>query len=120
MSSLALARGLSFGDPAIAAISDDVLTFALEQAASRLDEAAWAGQYDRAVCLLALHMATAGPGAPGGGAPGPVSSETVGQWSRAYATMPTPAGEAWLGSTHYGREYLSIRRSRPYTRFLAV
>ena len=120
MSSLTLARSLSYGDPAVTAISDAVLSFALEQAESRLDVEAWAGQYARAVCLLALHMATAGPGGTGGGAPGPVSSESVGQWSRSYATMPMPVGDAWLGSTHYGREFLSIRRSRPFVRFLAV
>lgn len=119
MSSLTLARGLSFGDPVIAAVSDEVLEFAIEQAFSRLDLIAWGSQYARAGCLLALHMIASAP-ASGGGGVGAVTSEAVGQWSRSLSVQAPPIADAWFASTTYGAEYLSIRASRGATRFLAV
>jgi hypothetical protein len=90
----------------------------------RTDE--WANVYNQAVAYLAAHLwvlamreAQALAGSTYGGPVGAITSESAGDLSRAYGSMPAPtsggvsASDAEYQTTSYGLRFLSLRNSRP-------
>ena len=75
----------------------------------------WGGEgsveLDRARRYMAAHFGTFElPGSGGGGAAGPVISESAGGLSRAYANLFSSGGDQLLGTTTYGRMYQLLVR----------
>lgn len=91
------------------AAQTQILTFV----STFLSEDVWGGLIDTGRAYLAAHLATSGSR---GGAGGPVTSESVGQVSRAYAAS-IAAGAAQLGSTAYGLTYEYLTSTLPAARF---
>ena len=110
LSLLQLFRLKGTGDAVVEAMSDDNAETNISIAESRLPASQWGDMHRLAVVLLALHGI--GAGASGSGAGGPVTAEKRGDWSRSYGLPIGRADQAWLMSSSYGREFLSIQRSR--------
>lgn len=111
-STVTLARTLALGDAAVAGVSDADLNNLIEIASARMNPSAWGRAYQEAVALLALHYIATSPAARGTSAGGAVEEEQVGSWRRRYAVDTTHITDPWLGSSEYGRRYLSLQRTR--------
>jgi len=119
--------------PEYAAETDETLAVWLDLAAQRLDASVWGGVYGQAVAYLAAHLLTvarrgiaglpgSGAGAGQGGA-GSVDSVSTGDWSVGFAgglsggegNTDLLAESSYL-TTRFGKEFVSLRRSRPASR----
>jgi len=85
----------------------------VEWAEAETVAACWGDYRDRAAAYLAAHYAkidASGDGISGGGAVGPISSESVGGVSKSYGSATV---NGWvdqeLGSTLYGRRFLRFK-----------
>lgn len=113
LTSVQRARFYARGDAVVAAVSDDDLDTALELASLRLPAANWGEMYTDAACLLALHILVATPAGSGSAAGGPVTSETVGQWSQARASVTDlTSRNVWLMSSTYGQQLVQLASTR--------
>lgn len=107
--------------PASASVSAAGQALILEFVEEQLDPVTWGNRLKAGQTYLAAHLATL-PGvitalSGGGGAAGPVVSESVGQLSRSYANL-TSAGSSRTSATStdmtpHGREYLRLVRTLP-------
>lgn len=141
MSSVALYRQIitdpRHGDPTsspptiLPGLTDDQITFFLEQVATVSSAAFWGKAFPRAMVLYAAHMAESSPGllaasatSGGTGTVGPLTQQRDDTLQRTYAV---PAGaqnaglqDAWFMTTTYGMQFLQLRATRCRTAPFAI
>lgn len=96
--------------PALSTMSPDQQTLFLGFAVTTLNVTEFGDKYDMASIYFVAHLATAtknGANGPGG----PISAEATGRVSRSYAVPPS--GDAFWGTTMFGRTYQMIVDSLP-------
>ena len=91
----------------------------VEIAASRLSPTIFGTQYRYAVALFAAHMLEMRDRGEEGAGATPVTSERAGEVARSYAA-PKEGQVEDLDLTTYGRQYKSLRDSRPGTQSLST
>jgi hypothetical protein len=91
--------------PAVAALTADERSAALEDAEQEIDDRVYGGMTVRAHCMLAAHMLASPPLSliPAGGT-GLVTSRAAGEISVSFAAPPTEA-VGLHSTTAYGREF---------------
>lgn len=95
-------------------LSDPDIQGAIDEAALMINESKWGTWYDLGLLYLSAHLlATFHPDASSGdaGAGGPVTSKRIGDVAVAYGSKASasPLFSSDLGSTAYGRRFLSLR-----------
>lgn len=103
--------------PQYESIGDDTLNTYITLAAQRIAPAVFGEVYEQAVAYLAAHMLVMNRDRKG--ASGPVTSERAGEVARSYGFSPDYTN-SYYGATGYGREFLSLRRSRVDTKPLST
>lgn len=98
--------------PDVSAVSSTLRALALDDAEQMVDYRWFGTKTRRAHAMLALHYIALTYGELGGET-GTVSSRKAGDIAVTYAT--TPSEDTQLASTKWGRLYLEIRRSVPYS-----
>ncbi len=101
------------GDPVIVAVDDDTLDTHLQLALRHVPLESYGTDQREAQCLLALHGLSMMPAARGTSAPGAITAETRGKWSRSYAQVANlSAATAWLMASTYGARFHGLAMSR--------
>lgn len=117
MSRYATDADLTARIPETSTVDSALRGYALEDAATMLDDGAYGEKLLRAHVLLAAHyLAKSGAlssGSGGGGGAGPISSWSVGETSVTYA-VAAAAVDPTLGSTKYGQLFIELVNSVPH------
>lgn len=83
----------------------------IDAALLNVNECAWGARYDLGVLWLSAHLLKVATAASSGGASsGLVTSKSVGDVSVSFADGSGSYGDATLGTTPYGVQYLGFRR----------
>lgn len=93
--------------PEFASVSADRIQAWIDIAECRINREAWGSKADIGVKFLTAHFTKFGESSGALGA-GPVTSISVGELSKSFAT-PGSLSESAFGSTSYGREFLELR-----------
>lgn len=99
--------------PEFQALDPTVIDLWVAEALPEVNETQWSSKATAAVKFLTAHLLTVFAGTDGAGTgstsdPGPVSSEREGQVQASYAVSSAFTSDD-LGTTKYGRRYLSMR-----------
>lgn len=91
-------------------VSSATLKAYLGIASTRVPLSVWADNCPYATALMTAHMLTARGYSGAGSSGGPTTSESVGDLSRAYATVfEAGSGDAELMTTRYGIDFVALR-----------
>lgn len=97
--------------PEFTKVTDAALEVWLPIAASRVPYTIWTTNTLYATALLLAHMLTASGKSGLGSGGGAVTSESVGDLSRGFATVGIPGGgDQELETTRYGQDFVALRR----------
>lgn len=95
--------------PELSPVSDTDIEAFIEDARLEFNRERWGRLYDRAVALLAAHLASLANVEFAAGA-GPITSESAGSVSRGYAGMTGAASAGLWGTTRFGVELERLLR----------
>jgi hypothetical protein len=97
--------------PEFTKVTDTALEVWLPIASSRVPFSIWSTNTQYATALLLAHMLTASGKSGLGSGGGAVTSESVGDLSRGFATVGQPgSGDQELLTTRYGQDFVALRR----------
>lgn len=91
--------------PALSSINEGLINTAIDTAEDMISEDFFEDKYDRALSLLAAHLATSLN--QGSSSTGSVISEKIGELETRFAALASDADE--LESTNYGRQFKTLR-----------
>lgn len=99
--------------PELAVVPSATQAMILSHVALQLAPRAWGDRFDMGSTYLAAHLGALWKRSSEGGIAGPVSSESVGDVSRAYAIFSPTGSDALLDVTPYGKEYRRMQMQLP-------
>jgi hypothetical protein len=97
-------------------VDDEVVELLILQAENRMNAAVWGSKFQDGQIYLTAHLLFLYVHQSGTGNNGAVTSETVGPLSRSFSIGEWDK-EGTLGSTSWGREYVTLRKSLFPARF---